>query len=63
MYSLRARESPTVSTPVTWDEVEAHHRGELKALAFTSDEALERAEKFGDLFAPVLQLKQKLPAL
>lgn len=62
-YSLRARESPTVSTPVTWDEVEAHHRGELRALAFTSDEVLERVQQLGDLFVPVLQLKQKLPTL
>jgi bifunctional non-homologous end joining protein LigD len=61
VYSLRARERPTVSTPVTWDEVEAHHRGKLKQLAFTADEVLARVERRGDLFAPVLKLKQKLP--
>lgn len=63
VYSMRARERPTVSTPVSWDEVEAHHRGKLTSLAFTSDEVLVRVEKRGDLFAPVLELKQKLPAL
>ncbi|HEV1998200.1 MAG TPA: non-homologous end-joining DNA ligase [Candidatus Dormibacteraeota bacterium] len=63
VYSLRARERPTVSTPVTWDEVESHHRGRLKSLAFTSDEVLVRVDKQGDLFAPVLKLKQKLPTL
>lgn len=63
VYSLRARERPTVSTPLTWDEVEAHHRGKLKTLAFTSDEVLERVERLGDLFAPVLELKQALPEL
>ncbi|MGI8609012.1 MAG: non-homologous end-joining DNA ligase [Candidatus Dormibacteria bacterium] len=63
VYSLRARERPTVSAPVTWEEVEAHHRGKLKTLAFTSDEVLDRVEKMGDLFAPLLKLKQKLPNL
>ena len=63
VYSMRARERPTVSTPVSWDEVEAHHRGKSRSLAFTSDEVLARVEKRGDLFAPVLELKQKLPAL
>jgi len=63
VYSMRAREQPTVSTPVTWDEVEAHASGKLKQLAFTIDDVLARAEKLGDLFAPVLQLKQELPAL
>ncbi len=54
--------APTVSTPVTWKEVEtALKKG--KALSFESDEVLERVKKMGDLFAPVLTLKQKLPAL
>jgi len=61
VYSLRARERPTVSTPVTWDEVEAHHQGKLKQLSFTADEVLARVERQGDLFAPVLKLRQKLP--
>ena len=63
VYSLRARERPTVSTPVTWEEVEAHHAGKLKELAFTSEQVLERMERYGDLFEPVLKLRQKLPRL
>ena len=62
VYSLRAKEQPTVSTPVTWDEVEACRRKKDPALlVFTSDQTLARVEKLGDLFAPVLTLKQKLP--
>jgi bifunctional non-homologous end joining protein LigD len=63
VYSLRAREAPTASTPVTWDEVEAHAAGRLKTLAFEAETVLERIDKDGDLFAPLLKLKQKLPAL
>ncbi|MGC2694164.1 MAG: non-homologous end-joining DNA ligase [Candidatus Angelobacter sp.] len=64
VYSLRARELPTVSTPVTWQEVEnCLKKGDPELLIFTSDEVVKRVEKFGDLFAPVLKLKQKLPAL
>ncbi|HXW45351.1 MAG TPA: hypothetical protein VEL03_11225 [Streptosporangiaceae bacterium] len=51
-YSLRARERPTVSTPVTWDEVEACKRA--SDLAFTADDVLNRAAQHGDLFAVVL---------
>ena len=54
-YSLRARERPTVSTPVTWDEVEA---GELD---FDYADVLRRVEEHGDLFAPVLTVVQSLP--
>jgi bifunctional non-homologous end joining protein LigD len=61
VYSLRARERPTVSAPVSWDEVEAHHKGGRKTLSFTADEVLERLDRSGDLFAPVLKLKQRLP--
>jgi bifunctional non-homologous end joining protein LigD len=64
VYSLRAKESPTVSTPVTWEEVEETVRkGSATALSFVSKDVLNRVEKMGDLFAPVLTLKQKLPAL
>ncbi len=64
VYSLRAKERPTVSTPLTWEEVEqCLKKGDPELLVFTSDRVLERAEKMGDLFAPVLKLKQKLPAL
>jgi len=63
-YSLRARSHPTVSTPVTWEEVEACLRSKAAdRLVFTSDEVLRRVEKSGDLFAPLLTLKQRLPAV
>ena len=60
VYSLRARERPTVSTPLDWAEVEA---GDPDALVFEADDVLARAEEHGDLFAPVVELKQELPAL
>jgi bifunctional non-homologous end joining protein LigD len=64
VYSLRAREHPTVSTPVTWEEVEkAAESGDGSGLVFEAGDVLERIEKHGDLFAPVLELKQKLPQL
>jgi len=64
VYSLRARERPTVSTPVTWEEVEAAaESGDGKPLVFEAGDVLERIEKHGDLFAPVLELEQELPAL
>ncbi|HTD14405.1 MAG TPA: non-homologous end-joining DNA ligase [Chthoniobacterales bacterium] len=60
VYSLRAKEQPTVSTPVFWEEV-AQSAKSNRPLSFTSDEVLTRTEKHGDIFAPVLSLKQKLP--
>ena len=58
VYSLRARERPTVSTPVTWDEVErAAENGDAGSLVFEAADVLERIEKHGDLFAPVLELE------
>jgi bifunctional non-homologous end joining protein LigD len=61
-YSLRAKERPTVSTPVEWDEViAALKKKDAERLSFVSDEVLERVEKNGDLFGPILKLKQKLP--
>jgi bifunctional non-homologous end joining protein LigD len=64
VYSLRAKERPTVSTPVTWDEVEAASRRRSgKVLTFEHDQVLERIQRDGDLFAPVLTLRQALPAL
>jgi bifunctional non-homologous end joining protein LigD len=51
-YSLRARANPTVSTPVSWDEVAACRvPGDL---FFTADAALDRVERLGDLFAPLV---------
>jgi len=64
VYSLRARERPTVSTPVTWGEVErALKKKDPSLLVFESQQVLQRVEKMGDLFASVLKLKQKLPKL
>jgi bifunctional non-homologous end joining protein LigD len=63
-YSLRARERPTVSTPVSWEELErAAKKNEVKALIFEMKDVLKRVEKLGDLYAPVASLKQKLPKL
>jgi bifunctional non-homologous end joining protein LigD len=63
VYSLRAKDHPAVSAPVTWDEVAtALKKKSAKWLTFEAAEVLNRAEKHGDLFAPVLNLKQKLPA-
>jgi bifunctional non-homologous end joining protein LigD len=62
VYSLRARERPTVSTPVTWDEVDAClDARDPSLLVFEHDEVLRRVERDGDLFAPVLTLVQELP--
>jgi bifunctional non-homologous end joining protein LigD len=64
VYSLRARERPTCSTPITWDEVEqAAESGKGDHLVFETGDVLERIEQHGDLFAPVLELKQELPEL
>ena len=64
VYSLRAKERPTASTPVKWKEVEdCLEKGDPKLLVFEAGEVLERAKKYGDLFAPVLKLKQKMPPL
>jgi bifunctional non-homologous end joining protein LigD len=61
VYSLRARERPTVSTPVSWEEVEKARSP--KQLTFEAGAVLKRVEKHGDLFAPVLEQRQKLPKL
>jgi bifunctional non-homologous end joining protein LigD len=64
VYTLRARERPTVSTPVTWDELaSAAKRKNAEALVFEAPDVLKRVKKVGDLFAPVLKMKQKLPTL
>jgi bifunctional non-homologous end joining protein LigD len=58
-YSLRARPHPTVSTPVTWDEVEATAGG--APLMFEAEDVLDRLEDHGDLFAETVTLRQRLP--
>ena len=64
IYSLRARERPTVSTPVHWSEVEeAVSKKDASRLVFEAKDVLTRVEKMGDLFEPVLKLKQHLPQL
>jgi bifunctional non-homologous end joining protein LigD len=60
VYSLRARERPTVSTPLDWDEVAT---GDPDALVFEAGDLLKRVEERGDLFAPVAELEQRLPEL
>jgi bifunctional non-homologous end joining protein LigD len=64
VYSLRAREHPTVSTPITWDEVEQTLKKKDSArLVFEANDVLVRVEKMGDIFEPVQKLKQELPEL
>src|SRR6266567_3656795 len=64
VYSLRARERPTVSTPVKWEEVEkAFKKKDAGLLVFEAPQVVSRFEKLGDLFEPVLELKQRLPDL
>ncbi|MEJ7798415.1 MAG: DNA ligase D [Solirubrobacteraceae bacterium] len=64
VYSLRARERPTASTPITWEEVRAcHDSGDPQQLVFEARQVIERIAEHGDLFAPVLSLVQEIPAL
>ena len=58
-YSLRGRDRPTASTPITWDELSDGADGE--PLTFTAAEVLERVDELGDLFAPTLTVEQDLP--
>jgi bifunctional non-homologous end joining protein LigD len=58
VYSLRARERPTVSTPLAWEELE-----DPSELVFEAADVLERVESQGDLFAPVAEMRQELPEL
>ncbi len=64
VYSLRARERPTVSTPITWDEVrDCLDSGDPQRLVFDARQVVERVADQGDLFASVLSLVQQVPAL
>ncbi|MGH7847189.1 MAG: non-homologous end-joining DNA ligase [Candidatus Binatia bacterium] len=63
VYSLRAKkERPHVAMPVRWDELKkAAQKGDASLLFFEPEAALKRVKKMGDLFAPLLKLKQSLP--
>ena len=62
VYTLRARAHPTVSTPVTWEELQsALQKRDPARVTFTTNQVLDRVQKHGDLFAEVLKLKQMLP--
>jgi bifunctional non-homologous end joining protein LigD len=64
VYSLRAREQPTVSTPVKWEEVaQALKKKDASWLVFEAGQVLDRVREMGDLFGPLLTLKQRLPKL
>lgn len=63
VYSVRALPEPSVSTPITWDELEdALGREDAAALRFSPDAVIERIDRLGDLHAPVNEVAQKLPA-
>jgi bifunctional non-homologous end joining protein LigD len=62
VYSLRAEAQPTVSFPVSWEEIEAAvRRGAAAKLRVSASEALHRIERHGDLFREVLVRRQELP--
>jgi bifunctional non-homologous end joining protein LigD len=64
VYSLRAQAMPMVSTPLTWEEVEAAVAADDEdRLVFDAADVMARIERHGDLFAPVLQRHQTLPVL
>jgi bifunctional non-homologous end joining protein LigD len=64
VYSVRARDRPTVSTPVSWHEVErCREDSDPGGLSFDTEEVLARTADRGDLFAPALVGGQKLPSL
>jgi bifunctional non-homologous end joining protein LigD len=62
VYSLRAKPRPTASTPLEWDELEAAlEAGDASRLVFDADEVLRRVNAKGDLYAPLLSERQRLP--
>jgi bifunctional non-homologous end joining protein LigD len=63
-YSLRARARPTVSTPLRWEELEhAVDQADASLLVFEADQVLQRVSDHGDLFEPLVGLRQRVPAL
>ena len=64
VYSLRAKDTPTVSTPVSWAEVErCRKQADPTLLSFEAADVLSRVERDGDLFADLVTLRQKLPTI
>jgi bifunctional non-homologous end joining protein LigD len=64
VYSLRARERPTISTPLAWEEVERAARARREPdLSAEPQELLQRVQRHGDLFEPLLSLTQELPSM
>jgi bifunctional non-homologous end joining protein LigD len=64
VYSLRAKDHPTVSSPVHWEEIKsALAKRKPALLQFEAEEVLKRVRRLGDLFAPVLSTRQTLPPL
>jgi bifunctional non-homologous end joining protein LigD len=64
VYSVRAKERPTVSTPVSWDEVRAClDAGDASMLTFDTEQVLARVDELGDLFSDAVTVHQRLPAL
>jgi bifunctional non-homologous end joining protein LigD len=63
-YSVRARERPTVSAPVDWEEIETCRRsGDASALTFDTVDVLTRVQELGDLFGPAVSVAQELPGI
>jgi bifunctional non-homologous end joining protein LigD len=60
-YSLRAQATPTASTPLTWEEVEAVATGAEPARQYDAREVLQRVEEYGDLLADLLELGPQVP--
>jgi bifunctional non-homologous end joining protein LigD len=60
-YSLRLRDRPTISTPLSWDEVA--DVTDPDDIAFEAADVLDRVDRFGDLYADSVTLEQELPAL
>jgi bifunctional non-homologous end joining protein LigD len=63
VYAMRAKAGgPFISMPITWQELaKAVKSGKRDSLSFTPAAAIKRLQRVGDLFAPVLKLRQKLP--
>ncbi len=64
VYSVRARERPTVSAPVSWEEIQrCHDSGDPDLLVIDTDQVLARVAADGDPFASLLSLRQTLPSV